>query len=650
MFNISYISRIISSMANGKAAGIDKLSIEPIKIGLDILLPHLFALFYNCFKYCSIPNDWHTGLIVPIFKSGDRADIKNYRPITLTCTLRRVYEKCINVHIYNMIDSQLTPNQGGFRKHSSCLDSVERLNGQILSLNKRNLQPSKTVTGSRGLILTFLDIKKAYDTVDRSLLYKKMEKMNIPIKFIRVIFTLFEDNVSNILLNGDKSSNIYLQRGLLQGSSLSPILFNIYINDLSHELNECADTVGGMNDNHYLFADDISLLSINRKSAQHLLDICVQWGIKNRIQFATHKCEFISNINNCTLQMNNVPLRRVSEYKYLGIYIGVNGILMQRSFEERIKGMEQLCSFFQSKGMHINGYRIKQSVLIYKTFLRPMIEYGLSLNIIDNSILNILQNAQNKVLRTMMSVGPNACISSLHLISGVEKIYVRNYILVLKKLRNIANFKHKLPIYKYTVSKINTDHKYKKLYITATNQANTTADLKKYVFQTKIDARSTLISTISSQLIVLLIDENKRKMFLRMISSIDRLYTQALILWITSGLHSRQICPKCGLKISRTHLQTCYTSTWPFGDENVKQVLQKLLIDSKITKNKMIMLQKLTSWMKEILINENENKEMLKKIYNMNSDILVNISPQNIQRKRKFEVLCHRTSRRNSNK
>ena len=145
----------------------------------------------------------------------------------------------------------------------------------------------------RTLYFCFLDLKKAFDTVPRNILFRKLYKAGIRGKYLRVIQNLFSSNPANVVVDRFLSPEFVINRGVLQGSKLGPVLFNLFINDLLQELNDIdlGAKIGPIHIPVLGFADDIVLISDNPKKLQKLIDICHRWSLKNKMSFNSSKCK-----------------------------------------------------------------------------------------------------------------------------------------------------------------------------------------------------------------------------------------------------------------------------------------------------------------------------------------------------------------------
>ena len=433
IINLGLVKRIISEIPLGKAAGIDNLPGEIWKWSGDIAADILVELFKICEILVVIPKEWKKALIAPVYKhKGDPGNVSNYRPIAVTCVVRRLYEKAIKGYFGNQVENSLVDNQGGFRRGRSTFDQITRLHEAMINNDK--------------VLLAFLDIKAAYDCVDRRILWTDMVKeANISTRVLKLLRSLFDHNMSTLVVQGVKSLEIANLRGLLQGSSLSPCLFNCFINGLSEKLNRIGGGIsskGGVPVNNLLFADDMVLSSTNKEFTQRLLNVCGEWSSDHGIEFAPNKCGILRkkiDTDGTSLKIYGDDINEVTDYTYLGISIDKNGINWEKSMRKRIDGATNRIQWMGKKGMNAYGWRPIMSLNIYKAFIRPMMEYGLALQLVPKSILKQLQNVQNLALRRIASVNRSTSIAGLHTIFGLENMEERNELLHMKYFNTIIN-------------------------------------------------------------------------------------------------------------------------------------------------------------------------------------------------------------------
>ena len=215
---------IAQCIRNNKTGGSDRLVGELLKYGGSGMVYLLEQLFSVIWREETVPKQWREGLIVNLLKKGDREDPGNYRGITLLSVVGKVFCKILNNRLVKCLDKggALHEGQAGFRVNRSCMDNVYTLNEIVQG---RFREDKKTYA-------FFLDVQKAYDTVWRDGLWLKLWDMGVKGRMWRVIKKMYEASRSTVLLEGEKSAMFSVEQGVVQGCSLSPILFSVFINDL----------------------------------------------------------------------------------------------------------------------------------------------------------------------------------------------------------------------------------------------------------------------------------------------------------------------------------------------------------------------------------------------------------------------------------
>jgi hypothetical protein len=433
--NLEQIKRIITDLSLGTAPGADGLMPEVYFLGGEAMLRVLLVLVSEINRTCVIPDEWKTANVALIYKNkGPPTEAANYRPISLTITARRIYEKLVITELDDQI-KLLSNTQGGFRRKRSTLH-------QVYAWAETNFEQHKKNDYSKKYLNVLLDFRAAYDMVDRRILWNRLKnKFNVSASIIARLRALFDHNSAVLLIKGRKSEPIKCKRGLLQGSSLSPILFNFFIDDMLVELKNCGAIIreNGTALNNLAFADDVVLIAESTEKMQQLLLICERWSIQVGMRFAPTKCSLISSKDESHLKIYNQPLPCSPEEKYLGININEAGINFTKLAKERTDKAKGIIATLRTLGMNFSGFSVDASSRLYKAFIRPVMEYGLQLSPATPENLRLYQGTQNLALRTIFSAPKTASTNALHKLALVEKIQIRNNILNLKFVGKLHN-------------------------------------------------------------------------------------------------------------------------------------------------------------------------------------------------------------------
>lgn len=373
-FNFDRLLHEMKEMPTGKAAGNSGLLGEAVRYAADVACLPVLLLFQHCWNHSVVPTAWCSARIQPVPKKGDLRSIKNYRPISLTEVLRRLFEVCLLPSVTNSVEP-LHLEQGGFRLQRGTPDQACVLQEWVCQAKSRKMDR----------YMCFLDIKAAYDQVDRVLLWEKCEKKGMPSKLLMILKALFDSNSSCVSISGSCSEEFPLLSGLLQGSSLSPTLYSLFIDDLIEDLNNVgADSLslGGYSFRCLLYADDIVLLSTSYHRMKELLKVCEEHSIKNRYRFGTSKCEVVKHEAKPSLarfDLYGEALKISRSFVYLGITFTADGIDWNQHIDRMGAKAIQAAWFFNGIGCNASGFDLSTSLRIFNTFVRPIAEYGMAL-------------------------------------------------------------------------------------------------------------------------------------------------------------------------------------------------------------------------------------------------------------------------------
>ena len=250
-FNIGLVEKIVSQLKRGKAAGEDNISCEHLQFSHPIVLSLITRLFNLMLKFGYVPDAFGRGIVIPIPKGDKRVNncVEDYRGITLSSIFSKVFEHCILWTCKDYFTS--SDRQFGFKKNTGCLHAIYTLNKTV------NYFTSKNATVN----LCALDLTKAFDRIDHSILFDKLIKKGFPFLIIEVLVNWYDKLFSVVKWGNALSEQFQILAGVRQGGVLSPLLFNIMVNEVLTELekskrgcfikNICANSI--------MYADDLML-------------------------------------------------------------------------------------------------------------------------------------------------------------------------------------------------------------------------------------------------------------------------------------------------------------------------------------------------------------------------------------------------------
>ena len=426
---------VIKKMSVKKACGDDDIPMSLIKpIAHLIVKPLTYIFILNMsIKQASVPEELKVSRITPIFKGGDKIVIGNYRPISSLPVFAKIFEKIIFSQLYDYLSRNylLSNRQSGFRPNHSTTTALLKVTEDWLdSLDRGNLV---------GIVM--LDLKKAFDTVDHCVLLSKLQRLGVDGNALKWIEHYLSNRVQYTIVNGMRSSNRKIECGVPQGSTLGPLLFVIYINDLAECLEEC---------NVSLYADDTCIYTEHRnaKSAVDTLNkelsVINHWLKVNKLVLNTNKCEFLllgtkkrlKNVHDLNVHIESCTIKQVTHLKYLGVIID-ESLNWSKQTEKTSK--EVISRIYLLK--RIRPYITQQTALMYyKSIIQVKFDYcDVVWDNCAKTYLDKLQKLQNRALRTVLNVNWRYPTQLIYNQLGIHKLEVRHKHRILHIMYKIAH-------------------------------------------------------------------------------------------------------------------------------------------------------------------------------------------------------------------
>lgn len=310
------IDKIIGSLKNDVAAGDDEIKVLPIKYTANIIGPILSHIINMMLECGNFPDELKIAKVTPVYKGGGVTSINNYRPISVLPVFSKIFERVINDRITVFFKKYhiITPAQYGFKKEKSAESALIDIKDKIAE----NIE-NKLVT--LGL---FLDLKKAFDTVQHDILLKKLNIYGIRGIGLKLIKSYLNERYQYVCLNNESSSKMKIKHGVPQGSILGPLLFLAYINDIT-EITGSPQLVMYADDTNVFFAGET--IQIVEKLANDYLLKLSKWLETNRLGLNTSKTKYVifKPINKRDHSSINITFEgtlpeQVTEQKFLGVW------------------------------------------------------------------------------------------------------------------------------------------------------------------------------------------------------------------------------------------------------------------------------------------------------------------------------------------
>jgi hypothetical protein len=430
------ILNILSSLSSSNAEdknGFSNALFKKYKLALHV---HLAVLINKYLDAKSFPDCLKTAKVNPLFKSGDKTALKNYRPIAILPICSKIFEGVL----FNRIEEHLLSNeilckyQFGYTKKSSCESAVLHVLNQIYT----NLE-NKRVTAA-----LFIDLTKAFDCLHHPLLLLKLRKMGFSESFLSLMTSYLSNRFQYVQLEKTTSSLVPITKGVFQGSKLAAALFIIYVNSIFNL---------PLNGKLFLYADDITLvyeandrndLKLRMEYDLQVLDV---WLTCHFMRMNTAKTNYILfqgrtrldyfTQNSLKIMLKDHLIERVESFKYLGLWIDEE--LKFHRHVEHVKSKIIPMTFAIRRIRPVISQNT--AVKLYFAHIYPHLLYMNPFwNIVSDNYMKILAVAQRKCLRFIFnkySFSPSSELFSESILPLEKLNEYNNLLLAFKIAKNL---------------------------------------------------------------------------------------------------------------------------------------------------------------------------------------------------------------------
>lgn len=414
--NINEIEFLISKTNNKKAPGPDFISNSMLKAS-SALFPIFANLFNVCLSKGYFPSSWTTGTAIIIPKPGksDYLSVKSYRPIVLSSNLSKILEKIIKFRLEKFLfsNNHMTPQQHGFTSKKSTISALKELTDKILF--HKNLKNKIAVVA--------IDIAGAFDNAPWHIIINNLKSINTPLYLINSISSYL--NTRKITFQHNNTITLKnLSKGTPQGGILSPLLWNIILNDLLKII---------IPNTHFIaYADDVSIVCWADKPTEltttikNALTIINQWCNNNYLALSHHKTSLV--YFNCGVYLpiyfadeTILPQKTIT---ILGVTFGDSRFAKKLNFHEHVKNISTKCNKikFILFGLISNcfGITTNKRLILYKSLIRTKIMYASSIwwEHLNKTDIQTLERVQYLFLRRAIQGFKTISKSSVNFLSN----------------------------------------------------------------------------------------------------------------------------------------------------------------------------------------------------------------------------------------
>lgn len=391
-----------------------------LKLIAPSIAPLLLTIFNHALSTATFPSTWLETVMFFLHKKGDRSLPSNYRTIAIQNPFLKVFMSLLTSRMSHFSEhNNLLPDlQFGFRPSRNCLSAASLLFHTAFS----------RLSEKKRTYVAFIDFTKAFDTVNRSILFTKLQILGFPQQICSLLSFILKHLDFRIRQNSLLSPPFRSEIGTPQGDPLSPLLFSLYISDLPAALPPSNVVVPGTNFPlpTLLYADDSALLSDSPDNLQSSLDHLFSYCSQNCLSINISKSKILifhkGRLPPCSFSINHLPLERVNEFQYLGIIFSSH-----LSFSKHI-------SYCISKansriGFLLHSLPLKKLPLslvlkCFFCFIFPIFTYGchLWLSSFSNSVASSLNAVFTKFLKRYLCLPLYTSNSLTHFFSQTQPL------------------------------------------------------------------------------------------------------------------------------------------------------------------------------------------------------------------------------------
>ena len=394
-------SEIVQNCSSKKAVGCDQISMKLLKDHSKTLVPILTHLINLTIRTSTFPDSQKIARVRPLHKKGDKAELNNYRPISILTATSKIIEKVLSFQLRYFLESNemFCGSQFGFRERKSTTSAISKLLEQLYE----NFNESRITQG------IFLDFSKAFDTINHDILIQKLPYYNFTNEACNLLNSYLSNRTQYVQIDQHKSSPASVNIGVPQGSVLGPILFIIYINDLINAAPMF---------NYILFADDTNIFSTDPLLLKSNLKNIENWCHANRLILNFTKTfqilfkapnKTVPYPENYILDMGNTQLMSKPSTKFLGIFLD-DAITFKCHISELCRKLNFSLLLMRCARPYLD---VKTMISLYYAFFYPHLIYGIEFyGHAANCYLDQIYLLQKSALRIILKIPPGGHVTS----------------------------------------------------------------------------------------------------------------------------------------------------------------------------------------------------------------------------------------------
>ncbi|KAI5728841.1 hypothetical protein M8J77_021978 [Diaphorina citri] len=417
-FTVEDIKKAISHLSNGKACGSDNIPAEFLKLSDQSSLTLITDMINVMYKTGNILSDFLSSTFITLPKVNKAKNCSQFRTISLISHASKILLQLIKQRINGQIENSLSETQMGFRAGKGCRDA----------LTVMRILLEKNINKDKDVFVAFIDYEKAFDNINHEKLIKILQKINIPKPDIRLIVSLYWGQNGKVRTSTGTSEEFQILKGVRQGCIISPLLFNVYAEQIIKEAFQGVQlgiSLNGRIINNLRYADDLVLLANTKQDLVTLLENLHESSIKYNMKININKSKVMlvskkANRRTPKIEIDNQTLEGVNNYKYLGANISSDG-----KSDDEIKRRIAIAktSFWRHKEIMRRNISRKTKLRLLQTYIFSVMSYGCESWTLKEETSRRINSFENWCYRRMLKVSWRDRITNCEILRRMGKTH-----------------------------------------------------------------------------------------------------------------------------------------------------------------------------------------------------------------------------------